>query len=112
MPAQAGIQYPATPVLVADPTAAFEALMFRPKFSDLATIVRTAWGWHQKAHPMKGPEVRAHERAPSLSDAPGAGAVARSCHFGGIDRRSRERRNWAPAIGVRSELTQVTGCEV
>jgi len=71
MPAQAGIQYPATPVLVADPTAAFEALMFRPKFSDLATIVRTVWGWHQKAHPMKGPEVRAHERAPSLSDAPG-----------------------------------------
>ena len=37
--------------LVADPTAARQALQFRPTLSDLATIVRTAWAWHQKAHP-------------------------------------------------------------
>jgi hypothetical protein len=33
--------------------------------------VRTSWGWHQKAHPIKGPEVRAHERASGLSNASG-----------------------------------------
>ena len=54
-------------ILVADTTAAFETLMFRPKFSDLATIVRTAWGWHQKAHPMKAPAARAEELLPNLS---------------------------------------------
>jgi UDP-glucose 4-epimerase len=46
--------------LVADPTAARETLQFRPAHSDLATIVRTAWTWHQKAHPLKADEpVRA-----------------------------------------------------
>jgi UDP-glucose 4-epimerase len=39
--------------LVADPAAARETLQFRPVHSDLATIVRTAWAWHQTAHPMK-----------------------------------------------------------
>jgi UDP-glucose-4-epimerase GalE len=39
--------------LVADPTAARETLKFRPAHSDLATIIKTAWAWHQKAHPLK-----------------------------------------------------------
>jgi len=39
--------------LVADPSAARETLKFRPVHSDLATIIRTAWVWHQKAHPLK-----------------------------------------------------------
>jgi len=39
--------------LVADPTAAREILNFRPAHSDLATIIRTAWAWHQKIHPPK-----------------------------------------------------------
>jgi UDP-glucose-4-epimerase GalE len=39
--------------LVADPTAARETLKFRTTHSDLATIIRTAWAWHQKAHPLK-----------------------------------------------------------
>lgn len=39
--------------LVADPTAARETLKFRPAHSDLATIIRTAWAWHVKAHPLK-----------------------------------------------------------
>ncbi|HEY5131833.1 MAG TPA: UDP-glucose 4-epimerase GalE [Bradyrhizobium sp.] len=39
--------------LVADPAAAREALKFRATHSDLATIIRTAWAWHQKAHPLK-----------------------------------------------------------
>jgi UDP-glucose 4-epimerase len=39
--------------LVADPTAARETLRFFPQHSDLATIVRTAWAWHQKAHPLR-----------------------------------------------------------
>jgi UDP-glucose-4-epimerase GalE len=39
--------------LVADPSAAREVLKFSPQHSDLATIIRTAWAWHQKAHPKK-----------------------------------------------------------
>jgi UDP-glucose-4-epimerase GalE len=39
--------------LVADPTAAREALKFRPECSDLATVIRTAWAWHRTAHPLK-----------------------------------------------------------
>jgi UDP-glucose 4-epimerase len=39
--------------LVADPTAARETLKFHTQHSDLATIIRTAWAWHQKAHPLK-----------------------------------------------------------
>jgi UDP-glucose-4-epimerase GalE len=43
--------------LVADPAAARATLQFRPAHSDLATIIRTAWAWHQKAHPLKANEV-------------------------------------------------------
>ena len=39
--------------LVADPTAARETLNFRTAHSDLPTIIRTAWAWHRKAHPLK-----------------------------------------------------------
>jgi UDP-glucose-4-epimerase GalE len=39
--------------LVADVSAARATLKFRPAHSDLATIVRTAWAWHRKAHPLK-----------------------------------------------------------
>jgi UDP-glucose 4-epimerase len=39
--------------LVADPSAARETLQFQPIHSDLATIVRTAWAWHQKTHPLQ-----------------------------------------------------------
>jgi UDP-glucose-4-epimerase GalE len=39
--------------LVADPSAAREVLKFTPHHSDLPTIIRTAWAWHQKAHPRK-----------------------------------------------------------
>lgn len=42
--------------LVADASAAREVLNFRPAHSDLATIIRTAWAWHQKAHPLKTDE--------------------------------------------------------
>ena len=42
--------------LVADPAAACETLQFTPKHSDLATIIRTAWAWHRKAHPLKTAE--------------------------------------------------------
>jgi UDP-glucose-4-epimerase GalE len=39
--------------LVADAGAAREVLQFSPGHSDLATIIRTAWTWHLKAHPLK-----------------------------------------------------------
>src|SRR5580658_750574 len=39
--------------LVADPSAARAILKFRPAYSDLATVIRTAWAWHQTAHPLK-----------------------------------------------------------
>jgi UDP-glucose 4-epimerase len=35
------------PVLVADPTRARAALGWAPKYSELDTIVRTAWNWQQ-----------------------------------------------------------------
>lgn len=45
--------------LVADASAARKVLGFVPGHSDLATIIRTAWAWHQKAHPPKrGPAGR------------------------------------------------------
>jgi UDP-glucose-4-epimerase GalE len=34
-------------VIVADPTAARDVLQFRPAYSDLDTIIRSAWNWHQ-----------------------------------------------------------------
>jgi UDP-glucose 4-epimerase len=37
--------------LVADVSAARRVLNFTPVHSDLATIIRTAWTWHQQAHP-------------------------------------------------------------
>jgi len=39
--------------LVADASAARDMLQFSPRHSDLATIIRTAWAWHLKAHPLK-----------------------------------------------------------
>jgi UDP-glucose 4-epimerase len=39
--------------LVADPSAAGKVLNFIPSHSDLPTIIRTAWTWHQQAHPLK-----------------------------------------------------------
>jgi UDP-glucose 4-epimerase len=33
-------------MLVADPALAMEALRWRPKRSDLATIIGDAWRWH------------------------------------------------------------------
>lgn len=39
--------------LVADPSAARKVLKFVPRHSDLATVIRTAWAWHQKAHPRR-----------------------------------------------------------
>jgi UDP-glucose-4-epimerase GalE len=40
-------------VLVADPSAARKALMFSAQHSDIATIIKTAWAWHTKAHPLR-----------------------------------------------------------
>ncbi|MGH6710720.1 MAG: UDP-glucose 4-epimerase GalE [Bradyrhizobium sp.] len=39
------------PILVADPTAARADLGFLPACSDLTTVVRSSWAWHQLAHP-------------------------------------------------------------
>ena len=39
--------------LVADVSAARRVLDFAPAYSDLPTIIRTAWAWHQQAHPRK-----------------------------------------------------------
>jgi UDP-arabinose 4-epimerase len=41
------------PALVADPKRAASGLAFRPRNSDLGTIIRTAWAWHNTAHPKK-----------------------------------------------------------
>jgi UDP-glucose 4-epimerase len=39
--------------LVADASAARSTLNFHTAYSDLPTIIRTAWAWHKKAHPLK-----------------------------------------------------------
>ena len=39
------------PILVADATLSQVELGFAPNWSDLKTIVHSAWGWHRKAHP-------------------------------------------------------------
>jgi UDP-glucose-4-epimerase GalE len=39
--------------LVADASAAHKILNFRTAHSDLPTVIRTAWAWHKKAHPLK-----------------------------------------------------------
>ena len=39
--------------LVADPARRARRCNSRPAHSDLATIIRTAWAWHRKAHPLK-----------------------------------------------------------
>jgi UDP-glucose-4-epimerase GalE len=41
------------PILVADPSAARNDLRFVPRCSDIATIVKSAWVWHQSTHPRK-----------------------------------------------------------
>ena len=48
--------------LVADPTAARRTLAFSPAHSDLTTIIRTAWAWHQKAHPRQADEALLDEK--------------------------------------------------
>ena len=39
--------------LVADASAARKVLNFVPRHSDLKTVIRTAWAWHQTAHPLR-----------------------------------------------------------
>ena len=41
-------------ILVADPSKAEQKLGFKARRSDLGSIIRSAWAWHQKAHPRKG----------------------------------------------------------
>ena len=53
--------------LVADPAAARETLRFAPAHSDLATIIRTAWAWHRKAHPFVSSEPLL-EAIPAVAD--------------------------------------------
>src|SRR6202012_320592 len=49
--------------LVADPSAARETLQFSPAHSDLATIIRSAWAWHRKAHPLKTVDAVRNDKA-------------------------------------------------
>lgn len=51
--------------LVADPSAARETLKFTPAHSDLPTIIRTAWAWHQQAHPVLADAPPLSRKTPS-----------------------------------------------
>ncbi|MCC2111564.1 MAG: UDP-glucose 4-epimerase GalE, partial [Hyphomicrobiales bacterium] len=49
VPAIVGNRRPGDPTaLVADPSLARDVLGFEPRYSDLATIVKTAWAWHSR----------------------------------------------------------------
>jgi UDP-glucose 4-epimerase len=51
IPAEVGLRRPGDPPeLVADSTRAQTTLSWRPQYTDIESIVRTAWGWHSK-HP-------------------------------------------------------------
>ncbi len=39
--------------LIADPSRACKVLGFHTRYSDIATIVQTAWEWHRRAHPHR-----------------------------------------------------------
>ena len=41
------------PILVADPSNSERGLGFKATRSDLGYIIRSAWAWHQKAHPRR-----------------------------------------------------------
>jgi UDP-glucose 4-epimerase/UDP-arabinose 4-epimerase len=41
------------PILIADAAAAQKRLAWTPRCSDLPTIVKSAWNWHQVAHPRR-----------------------------------------------------------
>jgi len=57
--AQAGPRRPGDPpILVADPRSANEKLGFSAARSDIETIIRTAWAWHQRAHPRRNAAER------------------------------------------------------
>lgn len=45
------------PVLVADPTLAREVLGWRPRFTDINDIVRTAYNWHISSESLRRPLV-------------------------------------------------------
>ncbi len=51
------------PVLVADATLAKTELGFTPSLSDLKSIVKTAWGWHSRAHPKRPPHSSTQDAA-------------------------------------------------
>ena len=52
VPIRQGARRPGDPpMLVADDSLAQAELRFKPKMSDLKTIVATAWAWHRRAHP-------------------------------------------------------------
>lgn len=52
IPPALGARRPGDPAtLVADARRAREKLGFNPAFSNLETIIRSAWAWHQRAHP-------------------------------------------------------------
>jgi len=51
IPAEMGVRRPGDPPeLIADATKAGEVLGWRPQYTDIESIVRTAWNWHSK-HP-------------------------------------------------------------
>jgi UDP-arabinose 4-epimerase len=57
LPIIAGERRPGDPpVLIANSKGAQEQLGFQPERSDLQTIVRSAWAWHQRAHPRRDPK--------------------------------------------------------
>ena len=52
------------PTLVADAALARAELGFTPKLSNMTSIVKTAWAWHQRAHPKRPSHAQTEEARP------------------------------------------------
>ena len=72
------------PVLVANPARAKRNLGFQPRCSDLPTIVRTAWSWHQKFH------QKFHRPAGAVADNQPVGHIRRCGLRAARDRQRSE----------------------
>jgi hypothetical protein len=96
--------------LVADPTAARETLQFRTTHSDLMTIIRTAWAWHRKAHPLQTSELLEPARACLQPRKPSVVLMHRRSGMGAPPRVLRLAQIVLPLRCAQARLRRMRAC--